>query len=400
MSGFWKPLVVLVSVLLLTAPIVYAQSQATTGVIEGRVTDESGAVLPGATVVLTNVDTNQERTLTTDDSGRYRGVLLPLGAYRVAVSLQGFTSTGHGGHRSRCRPDAHHQLRAVEPGAFEDEIVVQADTPSIETSRTDNAVTVGEDAMFGLPNNGRNFLDFTKLTPGCQHRPGPRRRRDHVNGQKGIQNNVSVDGADFNNPFFGEQRGGQRPGLHLQPRRGPGDGGGGRRRPGRVRPLLGGLRQRRHQVRHQRLPRHRPPLLPGRQPQESSAKNADGSAEPTSTRSSSMQGGFTLGGPIIRDKLFFFTALDVQRGESTKQTGSRPHRAAGGRLPSPRIGSPERERPDQPHRRRRGLPRQGRLAALGQQPRHLPLHLHQHRAGQRHLRRRLVGRERQRGRED
>jgi hypothetical protein len=53
--GVSKRLVVLVSALLLTAPIVFAQSQATTGVIEGRVTDESDAVLPGATVVLTNV---------------------------------------------------------------------------------------------------------------------------------------------------------------------------------------------------------------------------------------------------------------------------------------------------------------------------------------------------------
>src|SRR5467141_3852662 len=65
--------------------------------------------------------------------------------------------------------------------------------------------------MEGLPNNGRNFLEFTKLTPGVTIVQGPDGDELSINGQKGISNNVSVDGADFNNPFFGEQRGGQRP---------------------------------------------------------------------------------------------------------------------------------------------------------------------------------------------
>ena len=63
----------------------------------------------------------------------------------------------------------------------------------------------------GLPNNGRNFLSFMQLTPGVTIVQGPDGDEISVNGQKGITNNISVDGADFNNPFFGEQRGGQRP---------------------------------------------------------------------------------------------------------------------------------------------------------------------------------------------
>ena len=61
------------------------------------------------------------------------------------------------------------------------------------------------------PNNGRNFLDYTLLTPGVSVSQGPDGQVLNIGGQRGIFNNVSVDGADFNNPFFGEQRGGQRP---------------------------------------------------------------------------------------------------------------------------------------------------------------------------------------------
>src|SRR4030095_11391785 len=77
--------------------------------------------------------------------------------------------------------------------------------------RTEGAVRIDTAAVEGLPNNGRNFLDFVKLTPGVTIVQGPDGDELSINGQKGIANNISVDGADFNNPFFGEQRGGQRP---------------------------------------------------------------------------------------------------------------------------------------------------------------------------------------------
>src|SRR5687768_5224059 len=69
-----------------------AQSQATTGVIEGVVSDESGAPVPSASVSLRNTATNFERVVNTDNDGRFRGLLLPLGPYRVSVSLSGFAT--------------------------------------------------------------------------------------------------------------------------------------------------------------------------------------------------------------------------------------------------------------------------------------------------------------------
>ena len=79
--------------LVLIAPVgARAQAQATTGVIEGTVTDPSEAVVAGAKVTVTNVGTGFERQVNTDSSGFYRAVLLPLGVYRVAVEQIGRAS--------------------------------------------------------------------------------------------------------------------------------------------------------------------------------------------------------------------------------------------------------------------------------------------------------------------
>src|ERR1044072_434112 len=82
---------ILTSVFILSlASFAGAQGQAINGAIEGTVTDESGAVLPGVTVTVTNVDTGETRSVVTNDRGVYRAPLLPLGAYRISAELQGF----------------------------------------------------------------------------------------------------------------------------------------------------------------------------------------------------------------------------------------------------------------------------------------------------------------------
>src|SRR5437870_9821050 len=82
---------------LLIAPSLLAQSQATTGVIEGTVVDASGAALPGVTVSVHNTATNYEQQAVTDSAGRFRAVLLPLGPYEVAASLEGFGKSAQKG---------------------------------------------------------------------------------------------------------------------------------------------------------------------------------------------------------------------------------------------------------------------------------------------------------------
>ncbi|HKG17161.1 MAG TPA: carboxypeptidase-like regulatory domain-containing protein, partial [Solirubrobacteraceae bacterium] len=189
---------------------VFAQSQATTGVIEGTVYDPDGGVLPGATVTLTNTATNFEQVATTGNEGRFRAVLLPLGPYRITVSLEGFATLIREGIDLAVGQTINLPIR-LQLAGVEQEITVTAEAPVVETTRSEGATRIDDKSIEGLPNNGRNFLDYTKLTPGVTIVQGPDGDELSINGQKGIANNISVDGADFNNPFFGEQRGGQRP---------------------------------------------------------------------------------------------------------------------------------------------------------------------------------------------
>ena len=94
-------------------------------------------------------------------------------------------------------------------------VSVSAEAPILETGRVENSTYLDQRSVHDLPNNGRNFLSLVPLTPGVSIVQGPDGDEISINGQKGINNNVSIDGADNNNPFFGEQRGGQRPAFTI-----------------------------------------------------------------------------------------------------------------------------------------------------------------------------------------
>ena len=196
--------------LLLSAGALFAQSQATTGVIEGTVVDQSDAVLPGASVNVRNTATNFAQDHTTDSGGRFRALLLPLGPYTVTVTLPGFSTLVRDGVDLRLGQSVNLRLPLQISGVAQ-EIRVTGEAPVVETSRTAGTTMIPDEAVQGLPNADHNFLDYAKLTPGVTIVQGPDGDEMSINGQKGIHNNVSVDGQDFNNPFFGEQRGGQRP---------------------------------------------------------------------------------------------------------------------------------------------------------------------------------------------
>ncbi|HXU31875.1 MAG TPA: carboxypeptidase regulatory-like domain-containing protein, partial [Thermoanaerobaculia bacterium] len=116
----------------------YAQSQATTGVIEGRVVDESGAPLSGVTVTLLDLDTNFEKKVSTDDEGRFRGLLLPLGPYRITAALQGFSTLVREGIDLQVGQTVSLTFD-MKVSAVEDQILVTADAPVVETTRTEGA---------------------------------------------------------------------------------------------------------------------------------------------------------------------------------------------------------------------------------------------------------------------
>jgi hypothetical protein len=317
MRSFSLGKLTLFALLMLSAAAGFAQSQAITGVIEGVVTDETGAVLPGVTVTLRNTATNFEQVVVTDREGRFRGLLLPLGPYRVTASLSGFANTVREGIDLSVGQSIHLNpvLRA---SGLAEEIVVTAAAPVVETTRTAGVTRIDEKAVSELPNNGRNFLEYTKLTPGVTIVQGPDGDELSINGQKGIHNNISVDGADFNNPFFGEQRGGQRPPFtfNLDAVKEVvvvADGANaefGRSSSGFVNVIT---KSGTNQIKGSAHAYLKDDSL------SANPKRPDGSEGPD-FNFEQQQVGFTLGGPIQEDRLFYFLALDLQDGTSEKQT--------------------------------------------------------------------------------
>ncbi len=198
-----------IAALTVVAAPALAQSQATTGTIEGIVTDSSGAVAPGTTIVLTHDATGFKREVVTDANGRYRGLALPLGTYRVEAALEGFGKAARDGVVLALGQTLSIDF-TLSPAALTQEVMVTG-TPLIQTTRSEQTALIDEKAIGNLAINGRNFLDFVKLAPTVGIVQGPDGAEISINGQRGIYNNVMIDGADANNPFFGEQRGGQRP---------------------------------------------------------------------------------------------------------------------------------------------------------------------------------------------
>ena len=186
-----------------------AQSQATTGIIRGVVSDPTGNPVSGANVTVRDLQTNFTRRLATDEKGVFVASLLPLGTYEVTAKAVGFSQATKTGIPVRVGEtvDLKLALAAVELAP----VVVEAKENLVEATKVATSDRLPEQAVTNLPNNGRNFLNLTLLTPNVSIVQGPDGDELTVAGQRGIHNNVSVDGADFNNPFFGEQRGGQRP---------------------------------------------------------------------------------------------------------------------------------------------------------------------------------------------
>ncbi len=201
-----RVVVAVAAVLLLAGPVL-AQTNVATGQILGTVTDPDGAVIPGATVTATNVDTGFTRRVVTGGTGAYRIDLLPSGTYDVRVDMSGFKSEIKKGVAvtlgSAVRVDFQLQLAAVK-----EEIVVTAQAPVVETTNPSVTSSVSDIAIANLPLNGRDFTDFVALTPASiPDAVG----RVHIGGMRGIQNSFNIDGANDQSTFFGEERGGTRP---------------------------------------------------------------------------------------------------------------------------------------------------------------------------------------------
>jgi outer membrane receptor protein involved in Fe transport len=190
-----------------------AYAQVTTADILGRVTDSSGAVLPGVSVTVVNTATRDTRTQTTNDTGDYVFNLLPIGTYAVTVELQGFqTQTTNlrvaSGDRARFDPK-------LGLGTVNESIQVTAEAAVLQTDTATVGALFTDKAVQDLPVAGRNIVRLVQMIPGASEgqvsslangtRPDDRRQTSSVsiNGTADTQNNQLLDGMDNNERAIG-----------------------------------------------------------------------------------------------------------------------------------------------------------------------------------------------------
>src|SRR6266851_4759414 len=191
---------------------VFSQAGASAG-IYGSVLDAQGAIIPGVRVTLQHVRTNQTRTAVTNPAGEYSFPLLPVGEYRISVEHTGFKKHQETGVLLQVNDNAKIDVR-LEVGEVTTEVKVEASAATVETSSATIKETVDARRVVDLPLNGRNLADLTLLVPGVQPVGGanadagldaysaPGVKALSVNGSR--QNNLkyTLDGGDNSDNLF------------------------------------------------------------------------------------------------------------------------------------------------------------------------------------------------------
>lgn len=199
--------------LLSNLPALHAQVQATNVSIQGDITDSSGSLIPDAAVEATEVETSTVHTDTTDKSGHFNFPSLPPNTYTVRVSKAGFATTVQ--QPFNIGVGRAITLKLTLQLASSNETITVNAAPLVDLSTVSSANSLGEAAIATTPVLGRKFEDLLTLTPGVSITQGPDGDELNINGQRGIFNNISLDGGDYNNGFFGEQVGGQRAAVDI-----------------------------------------------------------------------------------------------------------------------------------------------------------------------------------------
>jgi hypothetical protein len=189
-------------------------AQATTGDVVGTVVDASGSVIPGATVELTNVDTHETRTVVAGSAGEYTFTLLKPDRYSIAISRAGFktsnidTFTLAAGDRAR-------EDSSLQVGSADQTVEVVGQAPVLQSESSVLSATITDKATQDIPLNGRNYINLVQVVPGATeglnnglasgNRPDDRRQTSSVsiNGQADVINNQLIDGMDNNERVIG-----------------------------------------------------------------------------------------------------------------------------------------------------------------------------------------------------
>src|SRR6476659_9545027 len=184
-------------------------AQGTAGRIVGRVSDAAGAVLPKVKVTLVNEGTSASRDSNTNENGDYDFVEVPVGTYRLEFDVAGFKKNVRRG----VNLDINQVLTlnmTMQVGAAQEVVDVTSEAPLVETTSTQLGAVVGDRAVSELPLNARDTYQFLQLQPGVMSTVGSsnsivygsdRAGAVSVNGGRGRSNNFSVNGGDANDQF-------------------------------------------------------------------------------------------------------------------------------------------------------------------------------------------------------
>lgn len=311
--------VVAVFCLLFSAGQVLAQA---TGTVTGVVSDSTGAIVPNATVKLVSKGTNLEKTATANADGIYNFTLLQPGQYTVTATSGSFAAQSL---------EVEVQVGRTTNGNFTlgasaVTAVVEVTGEGIQTTQSNSDAVLNETAINNLPINGRRFQDFVTLTPAAQVEGS--RGQISLSGQKGINGNVNVDGVDFNQTFFGGIRGGERSNQafvipqesikEFQVVAAGYNAEYGRSTGGVINAVT---KSGSNDLRGSLFYLWRPEQLArgneytqALQDQRLTALGIDATLAPTQH-----QYGGSIGGPIVKDRLFFFGSYEQQRFRAPRQ---------------------------------------------------------------------------------
>jgi hypothetical protein len=180
-----------------------AWPQSTAGRILGTVSDKSGAALKGANVVITDLPRGISRVLTTDNAGEYVAPDLAPSDYSVRVSARGFKSV----ERQRVQLEVAEDVRldfSLEPGQVAETVVVNAEVPLVDTTSSTLGGTLSNKEINDLPLNGRNYENLLQLRPGVMRYPGGGFSTTSANGLRAEDNAYLVEGLFNSEPYSGQ----------------------------------------------------------------------------------------------------------------------------------------------------------------------------------------------------
>ena len=313
------------AILIVAAACAAASAQEITGTITGVVKDQSGAVVPGATVTVRNVATNIETTTISDAGGVYVASNLPVGQYEVKVELSGFRSyirrdlELHVADRLRVDP-------VLQAGTISETVTVTGASPVVQTETSDVSTLINGTQVSQMPLNGRNVVQLVAMQPGVSSTlPSTlgvglsNLVNVFVNGARSSQNNWMIDGADNNDvgsnlglinyinvdavsevkilrsnysAEFGRSAGGQ---INVVTKSGTND------------------------VHGSAFEFRRDDRFDSRNPFSFIDFNGDGKPDPAPINYHNFGG--SIGGPIQKNKVFFFWAEEVRRITSVRGGG-------------------------------------------------------------------------------